>query len=151
MTRQRSAPPSLNLAEEEYNRGATEQFRNVLRLFFTRLTAIVNQNIDDITNITMPPMVEDATTSRTISTNDKNSILKFTNSGAVTVSVPQDSDENLGIGFQFTVMQYGTGTVTVVAGTGATLNVPTSAATSAQYASIHVIKTSANTFTIMDN
>jgi len=48
MIRQRTAPPSLNLAEEVYDRGATEQFRNVLRLFFTRLTAIVNQNIDGI-------------------------------------------------------------------------------------------------------
>ena len=48
MDRFRAAPPSLNLAKDLYDRGETEQFRNVLRLFFTRLTAIVNQNIDDI-------------------------------------------------------------------------------------------------------
>ena len=149
--RERIAPPSLNLAGEEYDRGATEQFRNVLRLFFTRLTAIVNQNIDDIDTVTYVPLITDANTSRTISYEDRNSLIMFTSGSPVTVSVPQDSDEDLNLGFQFTVMQYGTGTVTVAAGTGATLNVPTSAATSAQYGSLRVVKTGADTFTVMDN
>lgn len=43
---ERIAPPALNTAKEVYDRGATEQFRNVLRLFFNRLVALVNYLID---------------------------------------------------------------------------------------------------------
>ena len=48
VTTEKIAPPSLPLAGDVYERTGTEQFRNVLRLFFNRLIPLINQNIDNI-------------------------------------------------------------------------------------------------------
>ena len=37
------APPALPLAQDEYNRSVTDQFNNILRIFFRRLTSVVSE------------------------------------------------------------------------------------------------------------
>ena len=64
------------------------------------------------------PVTTDSGTSRTLSSSDNNTLIKFTSSSAVTVTVPN----SLAVGFHCAILQAGTGTVTIVAGSGATLN-----------------------------
>jgi hypothetical protein len=145
------APPAFNVSTPEYSMFDAEQFKTILRLFFNRLIGIVNILIDNSSEALYTYPVTDATTARTVTSADRNKLLTFTSSSAVTVTVPSDTTEPLEPGFRFTVFQDGTGTVTVAAGAGATLRVPTTASTSVRYASRLVVKTSADTWTVMSN
>lgn len=69
------------------------------------------------------PHVNIATTSYTLSASDAGLLLRFTASGAITVTVPQDSAVTWPVGIYCDIQQAGAGQVTVVAGSGATLHV----------------------------
>jgi hypothetical protein len=70
-------------------------------------------------------------TAYTLVSTDNGRVIAFTSSSAVTLTVPS----GLGSGFSCSVVQYGTGQVTVSAGTGATLRLRSSAnKTAGQYA-----------------
>lgn len=65
---------------------------------------------------------------------------------ACTVTVPQDSDQAIPIGCFVEVLQGGTGQVTIVAGTGATLRFTPTAKARAQYSRLFIQKIVANTW-----
>lgn len=58
-------------------------------------------------------------TAYTLNDSDNNEIIRFTNAGAITVTIP--SDLNLPIGANLLLLQEGLGTITVQAGSGVTL------------------------------
>lgn len=60
-------------------------------------------------------------TTYTIVNTDVNKLKLFSNAGAIAVTAPQDSDVTWEIGSWVELLQYGTGQITVAAGTGATL------------------------------
>ncbi len=94
----------------------------------------------------------EATTSHTIDIDDINAILECSNAGAITVTFPQDSDEDIPIGKTGLIRTTGGGTVTCTAGTGASLESEGSLLdTNGDDALIGWIKTAANTFLIIGN
>jgi hypothetical protein len=68
------------------------------------------------------PHANVSSTSYTLSASDAGVLLRFTASGAITVTVPQDSAVTWPVGVYCDLMQVGTGQITVVAGSGASLH-----------------------------
>ena len=62
-------------------------------------------------------VVTDTTTTRTLAAADIGTVIRFTNAGAITVTIPN----SLLVGFNVTIIQSGAGQITFVAGSGATL------------------------------
>ena len=101
-------------------------------------TVRVNNPINTQTGVLFTPAVSDA-----------ERYIRLNNSAAITVSVPSDATSNIPVGTTITFEQTGTGTVTFVAGSGATLNSRDSlSSTVGQYSVASLIKTAANTFTL---
>jgi hypothetical protein len=65
---------------------------------------------------------EEAGTSLTLDVNDTGKALVFSNSSAVTVTIPADSTYEFEIGQTFLIVQEGTGTVSVTGAVGVTLS-----------------------------
>lgn len=70
------------------------------------------------------PIVVDATTTRTLADSDNDSVILFTNVGAITVTVP----DSLSLGFGVALVQDGGGIVQLAAGGTLTFKAPISAA-----------------------
>lgn len=82
-----------------------------------------------------------ATTARTLSYGDIGKLIRFTSGSAITVTLPQDSTENLVVGFQCVIFQDGAGQITfakegsdVIHSRGALVK------TAGQYAAVTVVK-----------
>lgn len=76
--------------------------------------------LQDIANGT----VSNETASRSATTGDEYSYIRFTGSAPVNFTIDPDSTYDFADGREITVRQAGTGLVTLVAGTGVTLNTP---------------------------
>jgi hypothetical protein len=82
-------------------------------------------------------------TSYTVKSSDNGKVIVFTSGSAVSVTVPS----NLGVGFNCSIIQYGTGQVSVSAGAGATMRLRASAnKTGGQYAAASLISVVANEY-----
>jgi hypothetical protein len=93
-------------------------------------------------------LVTEAGTSRTLSADDNGKIIACTSSSAVTITCPT----GLGIGFNCTIIQMGTGEVTLAAGGFATLVSYSSLfSTMGQYAVISVVGVGSDTFVAAGN
>lgn len=79
-------------------------------------------------------------TAYTIDADDEYSVVRFTNTGNVSVTVPANADDALPIGYTCHLHYEGTGTLTVVEGTGVTVNSSKSLLTAAQYSALSLIK-----------
>jgi hypothetical protein len=95
-----------------------------------------------------PTITTDATTSRTLSAADNGRILYFTSSSPITVTTAA----GLGAGFNCTIIQGGTGKVTVAQGASTTrVSYSSLFSTMGQYAVISLIAPVANTFIAAGN
>ena len=74
----------------------------------------------------LPLVVTDATTARTLTTTDNHTYIRFTNAGAVTVTVPDEASQAFGIGDEIHLRAVTDGTVTIADGAGVTINAPDS-------------------------
>ena len=93
--------------------------------------------------------VSDTTTARTLSDSDNGKVIVFSNSSAVTVTVPG----GLTSGFGCTMVQGGNGKVTVISSGSATVNAHSAGSgalntTASQHAAIQLIPTGTNAYTI---
>ena len=88
-------------------------------------------------------------TTYTLAAADATKLVTLSNAGAITLTVPQDSDAAYPLGAYTDLMQLGVGQVTIVAGTGATL-LPSAltAKSRAQYSRLGVQKVSADTWSL---
>ncbi|UUX49356.1 hypothetical protein NUH88_18390 [Nisaea acidiphila] len=68
------------------------------------------------------PIISDSSTGRTLSVSDNGSYIRFSNASPVTVTVPGNSTEAIPVGAEISLFQSGTGTVTVSASGGVTVN-----------------------------
>ena len=92
------------------------------------------RTIANITGTTYTPGISDA-----------GKALVFTNSSAITLTIPSESSTNYTIGQTFLVIQKGTGQVTVAGASGVTINALSgNSKTSGQYAEARLIKTASN-------
>lgn len=86
-------------------------------------------------------------TTHTLGLADQNAVARFTNGGAVTLTVPPDSTTDFPVGTFVEIYQAGAGQVTPTAGAGVTINVRGSfTQTAGQYAVIGLRKEAANTW-----
>jgi len=92
-----------------------------------------------------PVQIETGTT-RTLTASDKNSIISFTSSSAITVTLPDDTSEELDNGFEVRLDRDGTGTLTVAAQSGATVNSAAGLTARVQYSSVTIVKTATNVY-----
>jgi len=92
--------------------------------------------------------VAESTTTRTLSNSDNGKVIVCSNSSAVTITIPS----GLTAGFYCKLVQLGTGKVTILAGSGATIQnyIPSGSAaynsTAGQYAAIEIVTTSSNNY-----
>lgn len=92
--------------------------------------------------------VAEITTTRTLSNSDNGKVIVCSNSSAVTITIPS----GLTAGFYCKLVQLGTGKVTILAGSGATIQnyIPSGSAaynsTAGQYAAIEIVTTSSNNY-----
>ena len=123
----------------------------------TKLDAIeALADVTDATNVaaagaTMRAQTVNAQTGTTYTlvAGDAGLLVSLSNAGAVTLTVPQDSDATIAVGTYVDLYQLGAGQVTVAAGTGATLRTSgLTAKARAQYARLGVQKVSANTWSL---
>jgi hypothetical protein len=73
---------------------------------------------------TFTPVVTESSTSRILSVTDAGAYIRHTNSSASTVTVPPDSSEDWGDGVEITIRRSAAGNLTLIAGSGVTLNEP---------------------------
>jgi hypothetical protein len=138
----RIAAPLLELGSSEYSLARENTFRSTLRLFFTELVNSVNNGV--VGNLSVQPV--ETGTARTLTASDQNSIISFTSSSAITVTLPVTTTEELNDGFQVRLDRDGTGTLTVVAQTGATVNSAAGLTARVRYSSVTIVKTAVNLY-----
>ena len=138
----RISPPALELSSNEYSLGRENTFRSTLRLFFTDLVNTVNNGV--IGDLSVQPV--ETGTARTLTASDQNSIISFTSSSAITVTLPVNTSEELNNGFQVRLDRDGTGTLTVVAQGGATVNSAAGLTARVRYSSVTIVKTANNVY-----
>ena len=138
----RIASPTLELSSNEYSLGRENTFRSTLRLFFTDLVNTVNNGV--IGDLSVQPV--ETGTARTLTASDQNSIISFTSSSAITVTLPVNTSEELNNGFQVRLDRDGTGTLTVVAQGGATVNSAAGLTARVRYSSVTIVKTALNVY-----
>jgi hypothetical protein len=86
-------------------------------------------------------IVDSAATSYTLGVNDTGKAIVFSSSSAITLTIPKELTYNFVIGQTFIVIQKGSGQVTVVAESGATLySLSSKTKTSGQYAQVSLLK-----------
>lgn len=96
-------------------------------------------------------IIMDKTSSYLLANGDQGKVIQMNSSSGVTVTVPTDGSYNFAIGTQFTIIQKGTGQVTVEAVTPATtiINSTPGNKTRAQWSSVELVKTEANKWVLM--
>lgn len=90
--------------------------------------------------------VNNQTVSYTAVLSDANNIVTMTVGSANNFTVPPNSSVAFIIGTTLTIIQLGTGQTTLVAGSGVTINTPSSMTARAQYSTVSVIKIATNTW-----
>jgi|TARA_R110000824_G_scaffold234826_2_gene423466 hypothetical protein len=137
----RVAVPPLALSKHDYSSLEETNFRSSLRLFFNKLVQTVNEGvIGDL------PIQVETGTARTLTASDQNSIISFTSSSAITVTLPVATSEELNNGFQVRLDRDGTGTLTVVAQSGAAVNSAAGLTARVRYSSVTIVKTATNVY-----
>ena len=94
-----------------------------------------------------PVVTTEATTSRTLTVADVNTIIYCTSGSATTITCAAD----LGVGFNCTIIQGGAGKVTVAAGAATLVSYSSLFSTMGQYAVISLISPIADTFIAAGN
>jgi hypothetical protein len=88
-------------------------------------------------------------TSYTPVASDMGKLVTLSNTGAITVTLPQDSDLTFATGKRVDFLVINTGMVTFAAGTGATVNGTPSLVTRARWSAVTAIKTAANSWVVV--
>jgi len=137
----RISVPNLGLVGQIYSRLDETNFRSTLRVFFNQLSETVNNGVVG----DLPIQVETGT-ARTLTASDQNSIISFTSSSAITVTLPVSTSEEVNNGFEVRLDRDGTGTLTVVAQSGAVVNSAAGLTARVRYSSITIVKTATNVY-----
>ena len=97
--------------------------------------------------------VDTVNTGRTLTLDDLGKVLLINNSGSFTVTVPNDSEANFGIGDRVDILQTGSAAnvVTVSAGNATLFAESNKYKLNGQYAAATLIKTAANTWVLIGN
>jgi hypothetical protein len=92
------------------------------------------------------PAVNTQTSTYVATISDAQNIVVMNVSSATTFTVPPNSSVDFPVGTVLTVIQYGTGQVTLTAGAGVTFYTPSSLTTRAQYSTVSLSQVSVDTW-----
>lgn len=120
-------------------------------------TLVGTDTTDTLTNKTLTTPIEtnplvrqtinaQTGTTYTVVLADEGKLVTLSNAGAITCTLPQDSDVAIPVGGRVDFAQIGAGQVTFAAGTGATVNATPGLKISAQYGGVSAVKRAANTW-----
>lgn len=123
-------------------------------------TLVGTDTTDTLTNKTLTTPIEtnplvrqtvnaQTGTTYTVVLADEGKLVTLSNAGAITCTLPQDSDVAIPIGGRVDFAQIGAGQVTFAAGTGATVNATPGLKCRAQYSAVSAIKRAANTWLLV--
>jgi hypothetical protein len=104
--------------------------------------------LNRLLTVSSASVITDATTARTLALADAGSWIEFSNAGAVTVTIPTNASVAFVIGTTILLTQAAAGKVTAVGAGGVTVKTSTTAATSAQEATIAVTKIATDTWRV---
>jgi len=96
-----------------------------------------------------PGVITDSSTARTLSVGDENNIIRFTNGGAITVTVPTEASEPFEAGSIIHLHQEGAGQITVASAVGVSLRAAIGLRTRVQYSSLSLVKVESNTWNVI--
>jgi len=88
-------------------------------------------------------------TTYTVTLTDENKVILCSNAAAIAVTIPNDTNDSLPVGFIAHINQAGAGQVTIGPDAGVTLNNALTLKTRQQYSSLSVVKTAANTYLVI--
>lgn len=80
---------------------------------------------------------------------DENKLVTLSNTSAITVTLPQDSDLTFAVGKRIDFLVINTGMATFQAGSGATVQATPSAVTRARWSAVTALKLSSNTWVVI--
>ena len=127
---------------------ATSPLTGVEKLMIIQDVAAVPTAVKiDIDTLLTGMIITDATTTRTLTATDNGKVLYFTSSSAITLTCAV----SLGAGFNCTVIQGGTGKVTVAAGAASLVSFAGLYSTMGQYAIVSLISPVTNVFIAAGN
>lgn len=96
-----------------------------------------------------PSISTETGTAYTIDADDEYNLIRFTNTGAVTVTVPTDADASLPNGYTTHLHYEGTTSLTVAGDTGVTVNSARSLVSTNQYAAMSLMKLGTNLWALV--
>lgn len=94
---------------------------------------------------------QQSATSYTLSLSDRDKIVELNNSASITLTVPPNSSIAFPVGSSVTILQTGTGQVTVVGGSGVTVNANPGLKLSGQWAAATLVKRATDTWILLGN
>jgi hypothetical protein len=104
----------------------------------------INKTVDVLPSIVQ--FNQQTETEYSLQLSDKDKLVEFLNTSPVVVTVPSDTTANFPIGASVTLLQTGTGQVTIAAGSGVTVNATPGLNLRTQWSSATIIKRAANTW-----
>jgi hypothetical protein len=96
-------------------------------------------------------VVTDATTARTLGLTDAQKYLRFTNAGAVAVTVPLQATVAWAADTEIILFQSGTGPITVAGAVGVTINTPETLVSGKRYATMTLKRVASNEWDLSGN
>lgn len=120
-------------------------------------STITTANITDVRTIvtTNLPVTDTLLVTTSSATNytptiaDNNKLIQFTNSSAISITIPTNATVSYPIGANINFVQNGTGQITVAGDTGVTVNASFGLKSRAQYSLMTVIKVATNTWLLV--
>lgn len=141
------APASIFTAAASYSVAVFNKFGTPVTANDNTSPSVTAQEIADIAAASAVNTYTG--TSQTLALVDQNAIVRFTNNSAITLTLPNTATVPFAVGSFIEVHQVGTGQITFVAGSGATLQVRTGfSKTAGQYSVAGLRVVAANTFVL---
>jgi hypothetical protein len=142
---QKLASPAFPIAPNEYNQIEQSQFRDILRIFFNRIIALLNFALE----YSRPEIITETSTSWTLTGKMDHDYILCDNTSPIQVFAPNDTAEDLPVGFAVTLFQETvTGQITVVGEPGVSLTSANGFSTASQYSELKLVKIEGNNYRI---
>jgi hypothetical protein len=137
---------TLTTTELNYVDGVTSSVQTQLNSKASNTDPVITGEINTTGNVIGHITINSKSTSYTLVLSDDGDFLEFTNSTSASVTVPTNLSVEFPIGTVITILQAGTGQLTIVPASGVTVNSTPGLKTRAQWSVVTLIKRGTNTW-----
>jgi hypothetical protein len=137
---------TLTTTELNYVDGVTSAIQTQLNSKASNTDPVITGEINTTGNVIGHITINSKSTSYTLVLSDDGDFLEFTNSTSASVTVPTNLSVEFPIGTVITILQAGTGQLTIVPASGVTVNSTPGLKTRAQWSVVTLIKRGTNTW-----